>query len=258
MPAGNALDDVPVALVTGAANGIGLATARELLDSGHRVVFADRDGPAAVLAAGRAGAETAVQALEADVTDSAAVERMIADVLAVWGRLDVLVNNAGIPGSHESATITDADWSVMLDVNLSGALRCSRAAHAALSAAPAPAIVNVSSVAGLVGMAGRAGYGASKAGLTGLTRVLAVEWAPAGIRVNAVAPGYVRTEGFQRRMVGERAHVVGELEAEVPLGRLCDPSEVATAIRFLASSDASYITGQTLVIDGGMTVRAQG
>lgn len=255
-------DDAPVALVTGAANGIGLATARALLAGGHRVAFADRDGPAAVRAAAeagaQAGAEDAVQALAADVTDSAAVERMIADVLTGWGRLDVLVNNAGIPGSHASATITDGDWAASLDVNLSGALRCSRAAYAALAAAPAPAIVNVSSVAAVVGMAGRAGYGAAKAGLSGLTRVLAVEWAPVGIRVNAVAPGYVRTEGFERRMVGERAHLIGALEAEVPLGRLCDPDEVATVIRFLASSDAGYVTGQTIVIDGGMTVRAQG
>jgi NAD(P)-dependent dehydrogenase (short-subunit alcohol dehydrogenase family) len=146
----------------------------------------------------------------------------------------------------------------MLDVNLTGAFKCSRAAYPLLLQSRRAAIVNMSSIAGMVGMADRAGYGAAKAGLIGLTRVLAVEWAASGIRVNAVAPGYVRTEGFERRMLGATADVVAELERFVPLGRMCRPKEIAAVVCFLASEDASYITGQTIVVDGGLSVAARG
>lgn len=244
-----------VAVVTGAANGIGLVTARMLRDRGYRVVFADLDESAAARAAAEADPSGATTLpVRVDVRDTGSVDRMVESAVDRFGRLDVLVNNAGVPAAHPSESISDGDWAVLIDVNLSGTLRCCRAAHPALAASPAPAIVNMGSVAGFTGMPGRAGYGAAKAGVAGLTRVLAVEWAPAGIRVNAVAPGYVRTSGFDRRMGPDAAE---RLAAEVPLGRMCRPEEVATTVCFLASPEAGYITGQSIVVDGGMSIRAR-
>jgi 3-oxoacyl-[acyl-carrier protein] reductase len=245
-----------VAVVTGAANGIGLATATLLHDRGWAAVLADLDGDRAEerrAALDPAGASTL--AVAADVTDTAAVEHLMAVTGERFGRVDALVNNAGRPVATPVAELSDADWAAAIDVNLGSALRCSRAALPMLRRSEAPAVVMMASAAALVGMAGRAGYGAAKAGVTGLTRVLAVEWAEYGIRVNAVAPGYVRTAGFDERIGVERGRVYAD---RVPLGRLCAPEEVASAIVFLASPESSYVTGQTLAIDGGLTVRGEG
>jgi NAD(P)-dependent dehydrogenase (short-subunit alcohol dehydrogenase family) len=239
----------PVALITGAGAGIGLATALLFAARGHQVVIADVDAASAAAAADRTGG----LALVADVTETASVDRAVAAVLGKFGRLDVLVNNAGAPVAAESATVDDASWQRSLDVNLTGALRCARAAYPALAAAHG-AVVTMSSVSAVLGMPGRLAYSAAKAALLGMTRVLAVEWAGAGVRVNAVAPGYVHTEGFTRRQ-GEAA--ARRLSAEVPLGRLCQPEEVAEAVFFLASSGAAYITGQCLIVDGGLSIAAR-
>jgi NAD(P)-dependent dehydrogenase (short-subunit alcohol dehydrogenase family) len=245
-----------VVLVTGAANGIGLATAAVFLSGGWHVVFADLDGE---------GAERSRAALDpgrrrslaqaADVTDTASVDDLMRAAGERYGRLDALVNNAGRPISQDVDGMSDESWTAALDVNLSGTLRCSRSALPLLRQSLAPAVVNMASVSAIVGMSGRAGYSAAKAGVVGLTRVLAIEWAGLGIRVNAVAPGYVRTAGFDARMGAERGR---ELAGRVPLGRLCSPEEVASVIMFLASDGASYVTGQTIAIDGGMTVHGSG
>lgn len=252
-------DRPPVALVTGAANGIGRATASDLRINGWAVVFADRDGSGAAAAAAEEIPGTpAGAAVTVDVTEAGQVAAMIEEVESRFGRLDALVNIAGLPVAHAGASISDEEWAAALETNLSGALRCCRAAYPLLARSDAGAVVNMSSVAGLVGMPGRVAYATAKAGLLGLTRTLAVEWAGDGIRVNAVAPGYVLTAGFESRFIGgEGRRLIGELESEVPLGRLCLPSEVASTVRFLISADAAYVTGQTLVVDGGLSVRGR-
>jgi NAD(P)-dependent dehydrogenase (short-subunit alcohol dehydrogenase family) len=246
----------PVAVITGAANGIGLATALELGRRGYSLVIADRDGGGAEAAARAASGDGMVAfGVTVDVTDTHSVERMVSAAHAKFGALDLLVNNAGVPGKHVSARMSDVDWLTMLDVNLHGAFRCARAAYPLLCLSRSPAIVNVGSIAGLKGMAGRAGYGAAKAGISGLTRALATEWAPDRIRVNAIAPGYVRTAGFVQRVAQETAI---EMERLVPLGRLGAAEEMAKVICFLASEDASYVTGQTIVVDGGVSIAVKG
>lgn len=243
-----------VALVTGGAGGIGRATGRRLHADGATVVVADRD---------RAGAERTAReidpsggralGLELDVVEVGAVRAAVATTLERFGRLDVLVNNAGRSALAPTATLDDADWQALLDVNLSGALRCAREAYPALARSDAGAIVNLASIAGVVGMRDRASYSASKAGLIGLTRALAIEWAGDGIRVNGVAPGYVRTPMIEDKAAAG-IYDLAEMASRVPLGRLCSPEEIASTIAFLAGPDASFMTGQTLVVDGGMTV----
>ena len=246
-----------VAVVTGGARGIGEATCRALSAAGVRVVIADRD----LEAAHEAGASLASSSdtpfpVELDVTSTDSVERMVSVVRERFGALDVLVNNAGIHSSGPTEAVTDDDWSQLVDVHLGGTFRCSRAAFPLLAASESAAIVNVASIAAHMGFPGRASYTAAKSAIEGLTRTLAVEWAPHGIRVNAVAPGYTRTrlvmQAIKDGVVDDRV-----LAARIPLARLAEPGELAEAISFLASPAASYITGQTLVVDGGLTVNAE-
>lgn len=235
-------------VVTGGASGIGWATAQEFARCGWSVALADRD-----LAAAQARASVNPEqffAIALDVTDTASVEHGLDVALTAFGRLDALINNAGI---QKWTPLDDLDWAAwrqVLDVNLDGALRCLSAAARRMSTERGGAIVNVVSVNGERGVALRGPYSASKAGLLALTRTAAVEWAARGIRVNAVGPGYVATEMMERFIASGQIDPE-PLLARIPMRRMADPNEIARAIRFLASEDAAYVTGQALFVDGG-------
>ena len=222
-----------VALVTGGASGIGQATARRLTASGLQVVVAD-------LATGT------------DVTDPAAVDAMIADVVALHGRLDVAVNAAGVSGAYANIADTDVDeWRRVIDVNLTSVFLCVRAELRQMQAQDPPGgvIVNVASAAGSMGVPGLAHYSASKHGVIGLTKTAALEVARRGIRVNAVLPGTVDTP-MLRRFAGS-AEAVQKMGAMAPVGRAANAEEIAGAIVWLTTDAASYVTGAAVPVDGG-------
>ena len=243
-------DDRRVALVTGGARGIGLATSRCLASRGWRVFAADLDAPEA---ASKGDAAADVAFLHANVSDRASVDAMVKTVTDAAGRLDALVNCAGITQHQLVADLDDETWQAIVDVHVGGTLRCCRAALPALRDSRHGAVVNFSSVAAHLGRPQRAPYSAAKAGIEALTRTLAVEWAPHGVRVNAVAPGWIRTRLVQKQLDAGLSRTDRILE-HIPLARMGEPDEIATTVAFLLSGDASYITGQTLVIDGGATI----
>ncbi|WP_328538279.1 SDR family NAD(P)-dependent oxidoreductase [Streptomyces sp. NBC_00344] len=233
-------------LITGAGRGIGEATARRFADEGARVLVTDLDGARAEKAAATI---PGAASFACDVTDRTAVEAAVAHAVAEFGALDVLVNNAYAcsPDTPLFEDQDDASWHRDLDATLSGAFRASRAALPHLAAAGGRgAIVNVGSVNGAQDF-GNHGYSAAKAGLTSLTRTLAGSAAPRGVRVNLVEPGTIRSEAWAGR---DRA--LARLAPVYPLGRVGEPDDIAAAIAFLASSDASWITGTTLRVDGGL------
>jgi len=245
--------DGAVAVVTGGANGIGRATVLALAAAGARVAIVDRDAAAAAaLAAEIDAAGRPARALAADVSDEADVEALFAEVVAGEGRVDVLVNNAGTALRKPATELPLADWDKVVAVNMTGVFLCARAAaRHMIAAGRGGAIVNTASIMGLSGggLYPNISYQTTKGAVVNMTRALAVEWAPHRIRVNAVAPTYVRT-AFIAPLLAQ-PELVAKIEAMTPLGRLAEPEEVAAAILFLASPAAAMITGHTLPVDGG-------
>jgi 3-oxoacyl-[acyl-carrier protein] reductase len=237
-----------VALITGASRGIGRAIAMRLASGGATVVAAARGDNAAETAAMIAGTGGRAEAIALDVTDAAGVGSAVAGVLERHGRIDILVNNAGITRDQLMLRMKRDDWDAVIATNLTAAFSTIQAVLRPMVKQRSGRIVNVSSVVGQSGNAGQANYAASKAGLIGLTKSLALEVASRNITVNAVTPGLIDTD--MTRAISAGAH--DEWAARIPMQRLGAPDDVAAAVAFLASDEASYITGHVLAVNGGM------
>jgi 3-oxoacyl-[acyl-carrier protein] reductase len=244
-------DQQRVAIVTGGARGIGAATAQRLAEDGFAVAVVDLDesSTAATVQAIEAAGGRAL-GVGADVGDADQVQAAVERVATELGPPLVLVNNAGVTRDNVLMRIKDDDWNAVLDTNLRGAFNLMRAASRGMMKRRSGRIVNITSVVGIIGNAGQANYAASKAGLIGLTKSVAKELAGRGVLVNAVAPGYIETD--MTSDLPEAARTA--LMSNIALGRLGRPEDIAPAVRFLAGPGAAYITGQTLVVDGGMVM----
>lgn len=245
--------DERVALVTGGSRGIGRAIAQTLATTGATVIVNYRGNQAAadetVAAIAAAGGKAV--AIQADVANGADVERLFKQIGDQFGRLDILINNAGITRDTLLMRMKDDDWDAVLDTNLRGIFLCTRAAMKFMARARWGRIINITSVVGLMGNAGQANYAAAKAGIIGFTKSVAREYGSRAVTVNAVAPGFIDTE--LTAVLG--ADTREALTKQIPLGRLGSPDDVAGVVTFLASEQAAYITGQTFNSDGGMVMQ---
>jgi 3-oxoacyl-[acyl-carrier protein] reductase len=242
--------DGRVAIVTGAARGIGRAIAEKLAALGADIVIADIRLEIASTTASEIGQNTGRKTLpvEVNVADFGSVQAMIDKSLNTFGHVDILVNNAGITRDTLIMRMEEADWDAVLDVNLKGVFNCSKAIIRSMMKQHYGRIVNISSVSGQAGQIGQTNYSASKAGVIGFTKALAREVASRQITVNAVAPGFIPT-ALTNDLPDELKESILKY---TPLGRMGKPEEIASAVAFLASEEAAYITGQVLAVDGGM------
>jgi 3-oxoacyl-[acyl-carrier protein] reductase len=248
--------DDRVAVITGGARGIGFATASRFAAEGASVAIVDLSEPDAVDAAAKLPGEQAHIGVGADVGDAPSAQAAIDRTIAELGHIDILMNNAGITRDNLLFKMTDEDWNLVLNVHLSGAFFMSRAAQAHLVAQSYGKIVNVSSISAL-GNRGQANYSAAKMGIQGFTRTLAIELGKFGVNVNAVAPGFIisdMTSATAHRLHMDFEEFQEQTAAATAVGRIGQPEDVAVAVAFLASDEASFITGQTLYVDGGQTL----
>jgi len=237
-----------VAVVTGASRGIGRDIARQLGAAGAAVVAAARDDHAGAVAEEIRRAGGRAVAVSVDVTDAHQIDAMVRTALDEFGRVDALVNNAGIVRDQLALRMTPADWDPVVATNLTAAFTCARAVLRPMLKQRSGRIISVGSVVGQMGNAGQVNYAASKAGLVGFSKALAREVATRGITVNVVAPGMIDTD--MTATLGESAHTA--MIAQIPMGRLGTTDDVACAVCFLASDEAAYITGHVLAVNGGM------
>ncbi|MFB4162628.1 3-oxoacyl-[acyl-carrier-protein] reductase [Alteribacillus sp. JSM 102045] len=240
------------ALVTGASRGIGRAIALELAASGANVAvnYAGSAQKAEEVVAACKDQGVEAFSIQADVSKEEDVKAMIKEVTNVFGSIDILVNNAGITRDNIVMRLKEEDWDAVIDTNLKGVFQCAKAAARPMMKQRGGKIINIASVVGVLGNAGQANYTAAKAGVIGLTKSLAREFAPRSIQVNAVAPGFIATDMTEELQEDSKETLL----QQIPLGTLGEPEDVAKTVRFLASEDAKYITGQTLHVDGGMAM----
>lgn len=241
-----------VALVTGASRGIGKAIALMLAENGADIAvnFAGSTAAAEAVAAEIEKMGRKAILVQGDVSKADVCAEIVDKVVSELGHIDILVNNAGITRDTLLLRMKEEDWDAVLNTNLKGVFNCTKAAVKYMAKQRSGSIVNISSVVALMGNAGQANYAAAKAGILGFTRSVAKEMAARGIRINAVTPGFIKTD--MTSVLSEK--VVAAMEASIPLARLGEPEDIAKAVLFLVSDNAAYITGQTLHVDGGMVM----
>lgn len=238
-----------VAIITGAGQGIGRAISRLLYEDGADIVAADINLSLATETVKEiASSANRAMAIKVDVSSSLEVKETVERIFNEWGRIDILVNNAGITRDGLLIRMKDEDWDMVLDVNLKGTFNCTKSVLPYMLRQKSGRIVNISSIAGLIGNIGQANYAASKAAIIGFSKSVAREYASRGINVNAVAPGFIDT-AMTKRLSPETTK---ELLSRIPQARFGAPADVAHAVRFLVSDEASYITGQVINVNGGM------